>query len=130
MFRGGDIFAAGSKGWVRASANRQKAFIRDFGQFGLGRARRMNRGQKVQNHDCPAEERHHGSVGDRVTDYWVSGSVSPQEALLHQPPPTPRHLHPTHGPGAWSSVRAPRNRSPTPTHGPVARADLERKCEP
>ena len=89
MFRGGDIFAAGSKGWVRASANRQKAFIRDFGQFGLGRARRMNRGQKVQNHDCPAEERHHGSVGDRVTDYWVSGSVSPQEALLHQPPPTP-----------------------------------------
>ena len=78
----------------------------------------------------PAEERHHGSVGDRVTDYWVSGSVSPQEALLHQPPPAPRHLHPTHGPGAWSSVHAPRNRSPTPTRGPVARADLERKCEP
>lgn len=88
----------------------------------------MNRGRKVQSRDRPAEERQRGSGGDGVTDCWVSGSASLQKHC--SPPPAPRHLHPAHGLGAWSSVRAPRNGSPAPTCGPVAGADLERKCEP
>ena len=87
----------------------------------------MNRGQKVPSCQCPAKERHRGSVGDgghRLLGEWFSlpsGGIAPL--------PAPQHLRPAHRPSAWSSVHAPRNRSPTPARGPATRADLERKCD-
>lgn len=63
----------------------------------------MNRGQKVPNRECPAEERHRGSVGvgrPRLLGEWFSlpaGGIAPRP-----PPPSTYTLHTGLVPGLLS----------------------------
>lgn len=92
MSRGGNFLQLDLKAGFGLQLTGKKHSLGIFASLVWGGIdRRMKRGQKVPNRQCPAKEHHRGSVGDgghRLLGEWFSlpaGGIAPP----HPPTPPP-----------------------------------------